>query len=249
MLRYEVIGLAGLPEIDEHADLAALIARAWEEQAGAARAGDVLVVAQKVVSKAEGCRVALAELQPSPFARTWAEAHGRDARLIELVLRESRRVVRMDQGVLIVETHHGLVCANAGVDTSNVPPGWALTLPRDPDASARRLRERLQPILGVAPGVIVADTFGRPWREGLTNVAIGLAGVQPLEDHRGAPDTFGRKLQVSVLAVADEIASAAELVMGKTRHVPAAVIRGLDVASDQGSAAALRRDPAHDLFR
>lgn len=249
MLRYEVIGLAGLPEIDERADLATLIAHAWQEQAGDARAGDVLVVAQKVVSKAEGCRVSLAELQPSPFARTWAEAHGRDARLIELVLRESRRVVRMDRGVLIVETHHGLVCANAGVDTSNVPPGWALTLPRDPDASACRLREHLEARLGVAPGVIVADTFGRPWREGLTNVAIGIAGVQPLDDHRGRPDTFGRSLQVSVIAIADEIASAAELVMGKTRRVPAVVIRGLDVAAEDSDAGALRRDPAHDLFR
>lgn len=246
---YTVTALGGLPEIDARSDLPALVAAAWREQVGGVEPGDVLVVAQKVVSKAEGCCVRLADLDPSAFARTWAEAHGRDPRLIELVLRESRRVVRMDQGILIVETHHGFVCANAGVDTSNVPPGFALTLPRDPDASARLLRARLGETLGEPPGVVVADTFGRPWREGLTNVAIGLAGVQPLEDHRGLPDTFGRRLHVSVLAVADEIASAAELVMGKTRGMPVVVIRGLDVAADDTSARALQRPPAHDLFR
>jgi coenzyme F420-0:L-glutamate ligase/coenzyme F420-1:gamma-L-glutamate ligase len=247
--RLEVIGLTGLPEIEPGADLPRLLAGAWRTQVGAAESTDVLVVAQKIVSKAEGCLVSLADVEPSALAACWARQHGKDPRLVEIVLREARRVVRMDRGVLIVETRHGSVCANAGVDTSNVPPGRALTLPRDPDASARALREGMRDHLGVTIGVVIADTFGRPWREGLTNVAIGLAGVQPLEDHRGAADAFGRRLQVSVLATADEMASAAELVMGKTRGIPAAVIRGLDVRAENTTARQMVRPGDHDLFR
>jgi coenzyme F420-0:L-glutamate ligase/coenzyme F420-1:gamma-L-glutamate ligase len=179
------------------------------------------------VSKAEGCAVRLADVEPSPFAEGWSAWHGKDPRKTELILRESRRVVRMDRGVLITETRHGFICANAGVDTSNVRPELALTLPRDPDASARRIREGIAGRTGTAVGVIVCDTFGRPWRAGLT---------------------IGRTLQASVIAVADEIASAAELVMGKTRGVPAALVRGLDVEGDDNGRRLLRR-AEDDLFR
>jgi coenzyme F420-0:L-glutamate ligase/coenzyme F420-1:gamma-L-glutamate ligase len=247
--RLEAIGLTDLPEIAAGDDLAAIIEAAWRSQLGAASPHDILVVAQKIVSKAEDRFVRLSDVEPSALARSYGREHGKDPRLIELILRESKRIVRMDRGVLIAETPHGLVCANAGVDTSNVPPGYALTLPRDPDASAMALRDRLAEGLGVAVGVIVSDTFGRPWREGLTNVAIGLAGVKPLDDYRGATDRYGRELQVSVLAVADEIASAAELVMGKTSGIPAAVVRGLSMTAADVAARALLR-PAHtDMFR
>jgi coenzyme F420-0:L-glutamate ligase / coenzyme F420-1:gamma-L-glutamate ligase len=205
-------------------------------------------VAQKVVSKAEGCEVNLDTIEPSSVARAWGETHGRDPRLLELALRLAVRIVRMDRGVLITETRHGLICANSGVDVSNVRPGVALTLPPDPDASAARLRATILAATDVAPGVVIADTFGRPWREGLVNVAIGVAGVRPLDDYRGQRDVFGRTLQISVLASADEMASAAELVMGKTRAIPVALLRGLEYTGS-GTAAALQRDPGRDLFR
>jgi coenzyme F420-0:L-glutamate ligase/coenzyme F420-1:gamma-L-glutamate ligase len=243
-----VIGLATLPEVGEGTDLPAMLAEALAREIGPLDAGDVLVVAQKIVSKAEGCAVRLADVEPSPFAEGWSAWHGKDPRKTELILRESRRVVRMDRGVLITETRHGFICANAGVDTSNVRPELALTLPRDPDASARRIREGIAGRTGTAVGVIVCDTFGRPWRAGLTNVALGVAGIRVLDDYRGSEDAFGRTLQASVIAVADEIASAAELVMGKTRGVPAALVRGLDVEGDDNGRRLLRR-AEDDLFR
>lgn len=248
MARLEIIGLTGLPEIERGADISSLISAALERSGLTLTLTDLLVVTQKIVSKAEGCEVALDTLEPSPTARAWSATYGRDPHLLELVLREAVRIVKMDQGVLITETRHGLVCANSGVDVSNARPGVALTLPRDPDASAARLRAALEAVTGVAPGIIIADTFGRPWREGLVNVAIGLAGVRPLDDYRGQRDVFGRTLQASVLASADEIAAAAELVMRKTRNIPVALVRGLDQAGS-GTSAALRRDPASDLFR
>jgi coenzyme F420-0:L-glutamate ligase/coenzyme F420-1:gamma-L-glutamate ligase len=247
--RIEVIGLTTLAEVHAGDNLGHALSDAWQREAGAALETDVLVVAQKVVSKAEGCGVRLSDVTPSTFAMSWGFAQGKDPRLIELVLRESRRIIRMDRGILIVETHHGFVCANAGVDTSNVPPGWALTLPRDPDASARALREGLAERLGAPVGVVIADTFGRPWRQGLTNVAIGLAGVRAMDDHRGTLDTFGRPLQVSIVATADEMASAAELVMRKTRGIPAVVLRGLDARAEAVDARALIRPADEDLFR
>lgn len=243
----EVIGLDGLPDVGTGEDLASLVVDALERQHLVLVASDVLVVTQKIVSKAEGASVDLATVSPSPLAEAWAVAHDRDPRQTEVVLRESRRVVRMARGIIIAQTRHGHVCANAGVDTSNVTAGAALTLPADPDASAARIRRGVQQRTGIAVGVVVSDTFGRPWREGQVNVAIGLAGVRALDDYRGLPDTFGRPLQASVLAVADEIASAAELVMGKTRGCPVALVRGLDVAGTD-SAAALLRDLAFDLF-
>jgi coenzyme F420-0:L-glutamate ligase/coenzyme F420-1:gamma-L-glutamate ligase len=203
------------------------------------------VVAQKVVSKAEGAEIDLRAVDPSALARAWAAQWHKDPRLIEVVLQQSRRVVKMDRGVLIAETHHGFVAANAGVDQSNVPgEDRATLLPADPDASARRLRRQLG-----CGAVIVSDTFGRPWREGLVNVAIGVSGLHPLDDYRGRADYTGKPLQSTIVATADEIAAAAGLVMRKADGVPVALVSGLEWPPAEGSGRALVRDPAHDLFR
>jgi coenzyme F420-0:L-glutamate ligase/coenzyme F420-1:gamma-L-glutamate ligase len=243
-----LFGLRGLPEIEQGVDLAAAIAGAAAELRF--QDGDVLVVAQKVVSKAEGRLVDLRTIEPSPFAQQIAQVHQRDPRHIEVILRESRRIVRMDHGVLICETHHGFVCANAGVDLSNVPGELvACLLPVDPDASAVRLRQALLERLGVSLGVIISDTFGRPWRVGVVNVAIGVAGLDPLETFIGQTDPYGYELQSTIIAPADELASAAELVMGKLFQVPAVLVRGYRYRRADGAATALVRDPSQDMFR
>jgi coenzyme F420-0:L-glutamate ligase / coenzyme F420-1:gamma-L-glutamate ligase len=247
--RYEVIGIEGLDEVRAAAPLAALVIEAARRQGTPLAAGDLLVVAQKVVSKAEGRIVRLADVVPSAVAVTLARDLGRDPRLVELILRESRRIVRMDRGILITETHHGWVCANAGVDQSNVEPDTVALLPEDPDRSARALRDAVRAAAGVEVAVIVSDTFGRPWREGLTNIAIGLAGVAPLLSYLGERDPAGRPLTATVLAVADEVAGAAELVMGKLRRIPAAIVRGLACPPGDEGSKPLLRDPARDLFR
>jgi coenzyme F420-0:L-glutamate ligase/coenzyme F420-1:gamma-L-glutamate ligase len=210
---------------------------------------DLLVVSQKIVSKAEGRLVRLSDVSPSPRARAVAEEIGRDPRLVEVILGESRRIVRQAKGVLIVETHHGWVCANAGVDQSNVDADTACLLPEDSDRSAVVLRDRLQALTGHRLAVIIADTFGRPWREGLVNVAVGLAGLQPIRSYLGELDPSGYVLQATILALADELAAAAEPVMGKLDRIPVAIIRGLDWEPGDGSSRALLRDPARDLFR
>jgi coenzyme F420-0:L-glutamate ligase/coenzyme F420-1:gamma-L-glutamate ligase len=191
----------------------------------------------------------LSEVTPSPRARAVADEIGRDPHLVEIILRESRRVVRQAKGVLIVETHHGWVCANAGVDQSNVDADTACLLPEDADRSAAVLRERVRALTGHDVGVIIADTFGRPWREGLVNVAIGLSGLQPIRSYLGELDPAGYVLQATILALADELAAAAEPVMGKLDRVPVAIIRGLSWERGEGSSRALLRDPARDLFR
>jgi coenzyme F420-0:L-glutamate ligase/coenzyme F420-1:gamma-L-glutamate ligase len=247
--RLEVIGLRGIPEVRAGDDVAALLVAAAAAQGTPLLTGDVVVVSQKVVSKAEGRVVRLETVEPSPFAREVARSLKKDPRLVEVILRESRRVVRMDRGILITETHHGQVCANAGVDQSNAGAGWATLLPEDPDASARALLERLRAGTGADVAVIVADTFGRPWREGLANVAIGVAGMRPLRSYLGVPDAHGYTLQATILAAADELASAAELVMGKLDGVPVALVRGYAWTPGAGSARELLRDPAQDLFR
>ncbi|MGH7262293.1 MAG: coenzyme F420-0:L-glutamate ligase [Candidatus Rokuibacteriota bacterium] len=246
--RYEVIGVVGLPEIRRGDDLGRLIVEA-AAHATPLGEGDLLIVTQKVISKAEGRVVRLADVIPSPAALAMAQTLRRDPRLVELILRESRRVVRMDKGLLIVETHHGWVCANGGVDQSNVDLDCVALLPEDPDRSAQGLRERVRQLTGTDVPVIVSDTFGRPWREGLTNVAIGIAGLQPMQSYLGARDPAGRTLQATFLAVADELAGAAEPVMGKLNRVPAVIIRGLDVDRGEGTSKALLRDPSRDLFR
>lgn len=243
-----LFALRGIPEVRPGDDLAALISAAAAPIG--LQAGDVLVVAQKIVSKAEGRLLDLRTVEPSPFARTIAAAHRRDPRHIEVILRETRRIVKMDRGVLICETHHGFVCANAGVDLSNVPGDeWACLLPLDPDASAARLRQALLDQTGVELAVIISDSFGRPWREGVVNVALGVAGMDPLQTFIGKVDPYGYELQSTVMAPADELASAAELVMGKLHQVPAVLVRGYAYQPAAGSGRALVRDPSRDLFR
>lgn len=247
--RLEIFAIGGLPEITSGAPLGELLCHAIRQSGLAVQNGDVVVVAQKIVSKSEGRLVELRAVEPSPFARSLAGTLGKDPRHVEVILRESKRVVRMDSGRFIVETHHGLVCANAGVDTSNVPPGWVSLLPSDPDGSARRLQEEIAQQTGRQVAVIISDTFGRPWREGLTNVAIGVAGFRPLLDYRGQLDVYGQRLSATVIATADELAAAAELVMGKTTRRPAAIIRHFSWLPQPGRAAELIRPPEKDLFR
>jgi coenzyme F420-0:L-glutamate ligase / coenzyme F420-1:gamma-L-glutamate ligase len=232
----------GLPEIGEGDDLAALIAEHADLEDG-----EVLVVAQKVVSKSEGRVARLADVEPSGRARELAGEE--DARRHELILRESARIVRSRPPLVISETRHGFVCASAGVDSSNAPgPETVVLLPLDPDASAARLRERLRELTGAEVGVIVSDSFGRAWRQGTTDVAIGAAGIRPLLDLKGTRDRAGYELHATVIAVADELAGAAELVLGKTAGVPAAVIRGVD-ARGEGTARELVMPAERDLFR
>lgn len=212
--------------------------------------GDILVVKHKVVSKAEGALVALDGVHPSASSRAWGRRYGLDARVTELALRESRRTVRRKRGVLITETRHGFVCANSGVDVSNVDGGQhAVLLPADPDSSAARLRRGLKKQLGLEIAVIVSDSFGRPWREGLTEVAIGVAGIRPLVDYRGRRDPHGYSLHATVDAVADELACAAGLVCGKLAGTPACIIRGFSCRRGNGSARELIRPARYDLFR
>jgi coenzyme F420-0:L-glutamate ligase/coenzyme F420-1:gamma-L-glutamate ligase len=249
-----VIALDGIPEVVPGDDLPALIGDALERTPGVlpVRADDVVVVTQKIVSKAEGTIVDLTTIEPRPEAVAFAERWDRDPRQVEVVLREARRVVRMDHGVLITETPHGFVCANGGVDASNVGPasGSIVTLlPRDPDASARAIRAAIRSRLGTDVPVIVSDSFGRPWRWGITDVAIGVSGLVPLEDLRGQPDADGRVMRSTIRASADEIASAAELALGKTARRPVALVRGAEPLLGEGSIADLLMPAEFDLFR
>ena len=245
-----VIGLPGIPIVTPGADLVALIRQAAVAAPLPLQAGDILVITQKIVSKAEGCLIALKDVTPSPWAEQYARQWGKDPRHVEVVLRQSRRMVKMDRGVLISETHHGFICANAGVDQSNIEGEEVVAvLPVDPDASARVIRQGLRERLGVEVAVIISDTFGRPWRDGLVNIAIGLSGIQAIKDYTGQLDAQGYELRVTALAVADELAAAAELVMNKLDNVPVAVIRGYDYPRGEGSLAQLIRAPERDLFR
>lgn len=247
--RYEVIGIEGIGEVRPGDDVARIIVDAAARQQTPVHTQDLVVIGQKIVSKAEGRLLKLADVTPSAVAMSMAAGTGRDPRLVEVILRESRRVVRMDKGVLITETHHGWVCANAGVDQSNVDVDTVALLPSDPDGSARKLRDAIRALTSAEVAIIIADTFGRPWREGLTNVAIGLAGFSPLKSYLGERDSAGRPLQATILAVADELAAAAEPVMGKLDRIPAAIVRGLTLASGDEGSKPLVRDPARDLFR
>jgi coenzyme F420-0:L-glutamate ligase/coenzyme F420-1:gamma-L-glutamate ligase len=250
-----VVGLDGIPEVRPGDDLPALIAAGLEASGLALTAGDVLVVTHKIVSKAEGRLVRLPDVTPSALATRWADAWGKDARQVEVVLRESQRIVRMDRGVIIAETRHGFVCANAGVDASNVQAETVCLLPLDPDRSAATLRGALGRRFGLPeaawPGVVVSDSFGRPWRYGIVNVAIGAAGIAPLVDYRGQHDAAGYELHVTVLAAADELAAASELVMHKLAARPVALIRGYQapIAAALGTGRDLIMDPTRDLFR
>jgi len=246
----EVIPVEGIPEVAFGDPLGALIARATGEEIGSE---DVVVVSQKIVSKAEGRVVRLADVEPSGRAHELARRLGKDPRLVELIIRESARVVRAERDVLIVESRAGWISANAGIDASNIPEADQVTLlPVDADASARRLRAELREVTGATPGVVVGDSFGRPWRLGQVDVAIGCAGIQPLDDWRGRHDRHGGELTATVIAVADELAAAADLVRTKDEGLPAALLRGVGrfVTPDDGpGAAALRRPREEDLFR
>jgi coenzyme F420-0:L-glutamate ligase/coenzyme F420-1:gamma-L-glutamate ligase len=247
--RYEVIGVEGIGEVRPGDDVARIVLQAAARQGTPLASGDVVVLSQKILSKSEGRLLRLSEVTPSPMATTFAAELGRDPRLIEVILRESKRVVRMDRGVLVTETRHGWVCANAGVDQSNVDADMVALLPEDPDRSARAFRDAVRTQTRAEVFVIVADTFGRPWREGLVNIAIGVAGFAPLKSYLGDHDPAGRPLQATILAVADELAAAAEPVMGKLDRIPAAIVRGLPVAPSEEGSKALLRDPARDIFR
>jgi coenzyme F420-0:L-glutamate ligase/coenzyme F420-1:gamma-L-glutamate ligase len=251
--RVEVIALDGIPEIRQGDDLAAVIVRALRDTVGVLPLAedDVLVVTQKVVSKAEGAVVDLTSVTPRPEAVEFARRWDRDARQLEVVLREARRVVRMEHGVLITETPHGFICANGGVDASNVGPesGTLVTLlPLDPDASAARIRAAVGTALGVDIAVVVSDSFGRPWRWGITDVAIGVSGLMPIDDMRGSPDADGRTMRSTIRATADEIASAAELALGKTARRPAALVRGAHPTRGEGRIADAIMAREFDLF-
>jgi len=238
-----------MPEVRERDDLSALIISALRNSGIEIEDGDVLIVAQKIVSKAEGRLVSLGSVEPGNRAKEWARAYDKDPRVVEVVLQESKRIVRMERGVLISETEHGFVCANAGVDTSNVAEGTVALLPTNPDESARLIRLSLEHEFGVRIAVIISDTFGRPWREGLVNVALGVSGMATLIDYRGQVDSHGNALKVTVIAVADELASAAELVMKKSSGIPVVIVRGFDYQSVDGSGRELIRAPELDLFR
>ncbi len=245
-----ITGIEGIPEVQPGDDLAGLIVDAATKQGVRFQDNDVLVVTQKAVSKAEGRIVSLADVEPSPLAVEIATNWEKDARHVEVVLRESKRIVRMDHGVIICETRHGFVCANAGVDASNVPGVERLTLlPVDPDGSAARVRAGVRRATGADTAVIVSDTFGRPWRTGYTEVAIGVAGMYPILDYVGREDVQGRELRATWICIADELASAAELVTGKVNQVPAALIRGYAIPRGEGSALEMVRQAERDMFR
>ena len=211
--------------------------------------GDILVFSQKIVSKSEGRILSLSSVNPSLLANGIASSYGKDPRLVELILSESKRIVRMENGKIIVETKHGFVCANAGIDESNVQDGYAALLPEDPDKSASLLKERIEQKTGKNTAVIISDTFGRPFRLGQTDVAIGIAGIEPILDYIGKPDTFGKVMQVTAIAIADEICSATELVMGKVRKCPIAIVRNYNFNFSNAKIQKLLRSRHDDLFR
>lgn len=245
-----ILAIPGIPRIRPGDDLPALLITALKSAGLDPLPGDVLAVCQKVVSKAENAIVDLRQIEPTPFALSIAQQTGKEARLVEVILRETRRIVRMDRGHLICETGYGWVCANAGVDASNaLGADTVVLLPRNPDRSAEGIRRRIHDTFGVSIGVVVTDTFGRPWREGLTEVALGVAGIHPLLDFRGRQDLDGRELQHTTLAIADDIACAAGLVMLKDAAIPAVLVRGAPVTPGAGSGRAFVRPAEFDLFR
>jgi coenzyme F420-0:L-glutamate ligase/coenzyme F420-1:gamma-L-glutamate ligase len=248
--RVELIGLGDVPDVRPGDDVARLVLAAATASDVTLAAGDILVVTHKVVSKAEGRLVDLRTVEPSELAQRIEREWGKDARYIEVVLRESVRIVRMVRGLIISETAHGFVCANAGVDASNISGGDDVCLlPADPDASAAALRAELARRAGVHLAVIITDSFGRPWRNGITNVAIGVAGMAPFADYRGQRDDYGRVMSASIMAIADEVASAAELITGKVNRCPFVLVRGYPYERREGAGAELVMDASMDLFR
>jgi coenzyme F420-0:L-glutamate ligase / coenzyme F420-1:gamma-L-glutamate ligase len=245
-----IIPVKGIPNIKRGDDLGKLIATRLKEQGDAFQPGDIAVVSQKIVSKAEGRVVSLSKIAPSDFAKTIANTSGKDPRQVEVILRDTEKIIRMKGGHLITETKQGFICANAGVDQSNVGNGDTVTLlPQDSDASADRIRKTIHETTGRIVPVIITDTFGRAWRMGQVNFAIGISGMKPIHDYRGTRDMYGRTLQVTEIAVADELACAAELVMNKSDRIPAAIIRGYNATKGHGRIKDLLRPEEFDLFR
>ena len=240
----QVIPIKIQKEIESGDNLVDLILESFE-----INDGDVLVFSQKIISKNEGRILSLSSVNPSLLADGIASSYGKDPRLVELILSESKRIVRMENGVIIVETKHGFVCANAGIDESNVKNGYATLLPDDPDKSANLLKDRIKQKTGKNVAIIISDTFGRPFRLGQTDVAIGIAGLEPILDYNGKPDTFGKIMQVTAIAIADEICSTSELVMGKIQKCPIAVIRNYNFSSSTAKIQEMLRSDHDDLFR
>jgi coenzyme F420-0:L-glutamate ligase/coenzyme F420-1:gamma-L-glutamate ligase len=249
MKRIELIGLDTIGEVAAGESVGAVVCAACAREGIELSDDDVLVIAQKIVSKAEGQLLDLATIQPSARAKELARQLDKDAALAQLILDESREVVKAGGRALIVETHHGFICANAGVDQSNVGKNVVALLPRDPDGSARRIREEIRQRMGKTPAIIISDSFGRPWRLGTVDVAVGIAGMKAIKDERGLTDRYGYQLKAAVAATADELAAAAELVMGKRDGVPVVVIRGCKVEKETGTVQELLRPKAEDLFR
>lgn len=249
MARLQVFPLLGIPEVEPGADLVELIMKSLRRSSVRFADGDVLVVKQKVVSKSEGRLVNLEYVRPGEVALRLGREQGKDPRLVEVVLGEAVRLVRVGHGVIVTETRHGYVCANSGVDKSNVRDGYVALLPVDPDRSARSIRRRIEKKTRRKIAVVVTDTFGRPWRKGQTDVAIGCSGIKPLLSYRGKTDSYGYSLKVTEPAVADEVASAAELVIGKLSGIPAAIVRGVTFERGEGGAKELVISKEQDLFR
>lgn len=249
-----IMPVLGIPEIEPVHDLEQIMNDAISTSTSGLQSGDIVVVTHKVISKVEGQVVHLSTVEPTDFAQRWADTWNKDARQVEVVLSEAKRIVRMHNGLIIAETQHGFICANAGVDASNTGEDAVVLLPKDPDASARSIRQALihrffDGDMSAKLGVIVTDSFGRPWRNGIVNVAIGSAGISPLADYRGQYDPAGYELRATVLAVADELAGAAELVMHKTHRVPVAVIRNYEWELTEGTAADLVMPDERNLFK
>lgn len=244
-----IIPIPAKKDVEPNDDLAELIIASIKKQKQKLFNYDILVITHKIVSKAEGRLVNLDGVKPSKYAISIAYKHQKDPRIVELILREAREIVKIERGIIITETKHGFVCANSGVDHSNIKDNFVSLLPSNPDRSARKIRNVIKKKTRKKIAVIITDTFGRPFREGQVNVAIGIAGLKPILDYRGMEDTFGKELKVTEIAIADEIAGAAELVMGKLDRVPIAIVRGYKYANKQGSAKELIRKRGNDLFR
>lgn len=249
MSKIEIIPIQGIPEIREGDDIARIIFEYATSSGIGVKQNDIFVVKQKIVSKAEGRLVRISKVKPSAEALNIARENAKDPRLVEIILREARRIVRAERGVIITETKHGFVCANSGVDRSNVPRGFACLLPVDPDESARKIRESLESLSSRKVAVIISDTFGRPWRKGQVDVAIGCSGIEPILSYRGMKDRYGYTLRVTEPAIADEIASAAELASGKLSFVPVVVVRGLKFKRSEAGAKSIVMEREKDLFK
>lgn len=249
MSKIEIIPVPGIPEIKEGDDIARIIFESVTSSGIRVKQNDIFVIKQKIVSKAEGRLVKISKVKPSARALNIARENAKDPRLVEIILREARRVVRAERGVIITETRHGFVCANSGVDRSNVPKGFACLLPIDPDKSARKIRESLERLFSKNVAVIISDTFGRPWRKGQVDVAIGCSGIEPILSYRGMKDSYGYTLRVTEPAIADEIASAAELASGKLSLMPVVIVRGIKFKRSEAGAKSIIMEREKDLFK